>query len=40
MTCEILCSHGYDIISYEQPWQTANDDIPILKKEVEKLLNL
>ncbi len=34
-----IIAHGYDVVSYEKLWQTAIDDVPILKKEVEKLLN-
>lgn len=35
-----IIAHGYDVVSYEKLWQTAIDDLPKLKNEVEKLLNL
>ena len=35
-----IIAHGYDAVSHSRLWQTANEDVPLLKKEVEKLLNL
>lgn len=34
-----IIAHGYDVVSYDKLWQTAVDDLPRLKNEVEKLLN-
>lgn len=35
-----IIAHGYDIVSYQTLWDAANKDVPKLKSEVEKLLNL
>ena len=34
-----VLSHEYDVISYEQVWKIVQNDLIILRKEVEALLN-
>lgn len=35
-----IISHGYDIVDYATLWAAIHKDLPVLKKEVEQLLNL
>ena len=34
-----IISHGYEVVSYRNLWKTAVEDLPVLKQEVEQLLN-
>jgi len=31
--------HGYDEVNLDYVWDTIEDDLPILKKEIERILN-